>query len=384
MAGATAAAALALGGRPTEAITMVDRFLPVALGHPDEIPEVVGQLLLARLFADRELGHSDEAEALAYACYQPAAEQGSPGGMAVFTASLGQIALDRGQPAVAARRLREADVLLGDYDTFGYRPWVLACLAMAHAQSGDAARAREAYEFARSVTAQRRYFDPDLALAEAWCLAAEGRLADAVTAAMSAAEQARSAGLAPFETGARHTVVRFGQPGLAVERLRALAASSGSPRADLFARHAEDAANDDGLALDQIAEAFDKIGARLLAAEVAAQASGAHDRAGQAADARRSQARSRLLADTCRGAQTPALFQAVLAPELTGREREVAVLAAQGLTSNAVAERLFVSPRTVESHLYHIFAKLGISDRSELTDLLGVGDHRRGEPRRDV
>lgn len=371
MAAATAAAALALGGRPTEAITMVDRFLPVALGHPDEIPEVVGQLLLARLFADRELGHSDEAEALAYACYQPAAEQGSPGGMAVFTASLGQIALDRGQPAVAARRLREADVLLSDYDTFGYRPWVLACLAMAHAQSGDADSAREAYELARSVTTQPRYFDADLALAEAWCLAAEGRLPDAVTAASSAAELARDPGLKPFEMSAQHAVVRFGQPSQVVERLGELAIASGSPRAELLARHAVDAADDDGIALDQISEAFDKIGARLLAAEAAAQASSAHDRAGRPADARRSQVRSRSLVERCRGAQTPALLQAVRAPELSVREREVAALAARGMTSNAIAERLFVSPRTIESHLYHIFAKLGISDRSELADLLG-------------
>jgi DNA-binding CsgD family transcriptional regulator len=57
-------------------------------------------------------------------------------------------------------------------------------------------------------------------------------------------------------------------------------------------------------------------------------------------------------------------------PELTAREREVAVLTAQGLTSRAIAERLVVSPRTIESHLYRIFAKLGIADRSELADRL--------------
>ena len=57
-------------------------------------------------------------------------------------------------------------------------------------------------------------------------------------------------------------------------------------------------------------------------------------------------------------------------PSLTAREHEVAVLVARGMTSRAIADRLVVSPRTVESHLYRIFAKLGISDRAELADVL--------------
>ncbi len=52
---------------------------------------------------------------------------------------------------------------------------------------------------------------------------------------------------------------------------------------------------------------------------------------------------------------------------LTQREREVAVLAQQGLTSRAIAERLHVSERTVESHLAHIFRKLQVAGRKELT-----------------
>jgi DNA-binding CsgD family transcriptional regulator len=371
MAAATAAAALAIEGRAAESVALVDRFLPVVLGHTAEIPEVLGQLLLARLFAARVLGRVDEAEALAYACYQPAAEQGSLAGMAVFTASLGQVALDRGRPAAAARRLREADVLLGEYDTYGYRPWVLASLAMALAQAGDPVRAREAQDRARAATTQPRYFDPELDLAEAWCRAADGRLAEAATAATAAADRARAAGLAPFEAAALHALVRFGraQPAAAA-RLHELAATTDSPLVALAARHATAALDGDGAALDRVAAGFDELGAALLAAEAAAQASAAHDRAGRAADARRSTTRSRTLADTCRGALTPAMRLGLRAPELTAREREVAVLTAQGLTSRAIAERLVVSPRTIESHLYRIFAKLGIADRSELADRL--------------
>lgn len=366
MAAATAAAALAIAGRVTESVAMVDRFLPVALAHAEEISEVVGQLLLARLFAARVLGDTGEAEALAYACHQPAAEQGSLAGMAVFTASLGQIALDRGQLGSAARRLREADVLLGEYDTFGYRPWVLACLAMAHAQAGDAGRASAAYERAQAATTQPRYFDPDLVLADAWCRAADGRTADAADRAAEAAAQARRHGLAPFEATALHTLVRFGRPGPAAERLATLARSTGSPLVSLYARHAAAATSGDGGELDEVAAAFGELGAHLLAAEASAQAGAAHQRAGRSDRGRRSLARSRPPSGAGPAARTPALLQAVEAPDLTAREREVAALAGQGLTSKAIAERLVLSPRTVESHLYRIFAKLGVADRSEL------------------
>ena len=49
------------------------------------------------------------------------------------------------------------------------------------------------------------------------------------------------------------------------------------------------------------------------------------------------------------------------AASLTPQEREIALLAATGLTNREIAARLYVSPRTVSSHLYRIFPKLGIT-----------------------
>jgi non-specific serine/threonine protein kinase len=54
-------------------------------------------------------------------------------------------------------------------------------------------------------------------------------------------------------------------------------------------------------------------------------------------------------------------------PELTRREAEVAVLVASGLTNRQIAARLYVSVRTVDVHVDHIFGKLGLSTRSQLT-----------------
>ncbi|MGA9356770.1 MAG: LuxR C-terminal-related transcriptional regulator, partial [Mycobacterium sp.] len=51
---------------------------------------------------------------------------------------------------------------------------------------------------------------------------------------------------------------------------------------------------------------------------------------------------------------------------LTPTERDVVRLVVEGLTNNDVAARLFVSPRTVQTHLTHIYAKLGVTSRVQL------------------
>ena len=51
---------------------------------------------------------------------------------------------------------------------------------------------------------------------------------------------------------------------------------------------------------------------------------------------------------------------------LTRREREVATLVAGGLGNREIAEQLFLSKRTVDSHIEHIFTKLGFSSRTQL------------------
>jgi DNA-binding CsgD family transcriptional regulator len=51
---------------------------------------------------------------------------------------------------------------------------------------------------------------------------------------------------------------------------------------------------------------------------------------------------------------------------LTPTESDVAELAASGLTNQAIADRLVMSPNTVKSHLSHIYAKLAVSGRSGL------------------
>ncbi len=73
-------------------------------------------------------------------------------------------------------------------------------------------------------------------------------------------------------------------------------------------------------------------------------------------------------------------------PALTGRdaltpsERRVAERAAAGLTNREIAQELFVTPRTVEVHLTHVFAKLDLRSRTQLASALGSDRHPGGSP----
>jgi DNA-binding CsgD family transcriptional regulator/tetratricopeptide (TPR) repeat protein len=66
----------------------------------------------------------------------------------------------------------------------------------------------------------------------------------------------------------------------------------------------------------------------------------------------------------------PPEMQTAAWEHLTAQEYQIAMLAAQGLTNRQIGERLLLSHRTVGAHLYHIFPKLGISSRGQLSAVL--------------
>jgi len=57
------------------------------------------------------------------------------------------------------------------------------------------------------------------------------------------------------------------------------------------------------------------------------------------------------------------------ADALTPRERRITAMAAEGLSNREIAEALFITTKTVETHLRHAYAKLGVGNRLLLADL---------------
>lgn len=284
----------------------------------------------------------------------------------VARALCGQVALDRGRVRTAARIFQETAAELVGTDP----PWCYISTmgrALALGMAGDPVAARAA---AADMEARRhpslRFREPDLVLARAWVAAAEGAISEATASARQAAEVAAAQTQPAVEVVALHTAVCFGD-GSVAGRLAELAIQVDGPRAPAAAAHAAALAADDGAALAAASQQLADMGAMLLAADAAAQAAVVHARRGRRGSAQAAAARAhQLLAAACEDARTPALAAIGAPMTLTRREREIVSLAAQGLSNRAIAQRLVLSTRTVEGHLYRASMKLGVSDRADL------------------
>ncbi|MEQ4721184.1 LuxR C-terminal-related transcriptional regulator [Nonomuraea sp. B19D2] len=234
-------------------------------------------------------------------------------------------------------------------------------LAHAYALLGDVAAAEEALARAEATGMP---IGPSAVLplrfARVWTMAGRGDAAGAVELCLETA----GSGLPCDVPFALHDVVRLGRPELVSARLAAL--DLDSPLVALFARHATAR---DGAELDAISEGFERLGLLLYAAEAAAQAAARFRESGLWRGARAAETRAWRLSQHCQGARTLALMD-VGVPGLTPRQREIAVLAAQGLTNREIAQRLVVSVRTVANTLYAVYDKTGVNDRTALAALL--------------
>ncbi|MEU7630359.1 LuxR C-terminal-related transcriptional regulator [Nocardia sp. NPDC049220] len=239
-------------------------------------------------------------------------------------------------------------------------------------------RATEAAESIAEATARggrhSAVYEPQLELARAWLAAADGTVTLAVRIALAAADAAAGSQQHAIEAMALHTAARFGDHSVAA-RLADLAARVDGRLVRAQARHAVALAAHDGPGLDAAAAEFEHIGSMLSAADAAAQAASAYERVGDRRRLLECAARSNRLAVACGGASTPALRKAARPLPLTAREREIANLVAAGLSNRQIADRLTVSVRTVEGHLYRACGKVDVTDRDSLGAVL------RGESR---
>jgi DNA-binding CsgD family transcriptional regulator len=196
----------------------------------------------------------------------------------------------------------------------------------------------------------------------------------------------RHAGLADWRAGAAAVLVELGEAGearrLSAEQL-ALAEPLGCPGALAASLHAHALTaprNERIVLLERAVAVTDGSQARLEHARSLLELGAALRRAGRRTECRAPLRRALDLAS--RGGAVVLARRAdaelrtagarprramLTGPEaLTGAEQRVATLAAQGHTNRQIAQELFVSRRTVETHLAHAFQKLGISGRDQL------------------
>ena len=116
------------------------------------------------------------------------------------------------------------------------------------------------------------------------------------------------------------------------------------------------------------------LGARAAAGQSAGGGTRSTDDGDQAQPAERAPPRWRVEAQTELAVTGSRRRSDILwGPEaLTPSERRVAELAVEGLTTREMAESLFVTPKTVEFHLRHIYQKLGVNSRDKLGGALGI------------
>ena len=286
---------------------------------------------------------------------------------------LGQSDLMRGELPGAVKLLHEALAGVEHHGiTTGLRPATCFALTEAHAKLGQSAEANAALEEARAnVPDPYVYMHTALAIATGWALAAGGYLSDAVTTVREAAEKSRDRGQPTHELICVQVAAQWGDASMA-DRARELADELSLPLADAVARHVESLEAKDGEGLLAASNEYQALGDKATAADAAAQAAVAFSQSQLRRRRLYAAAIAQGLSDECGGLSTPALRSPTGHP-LTERQREIVELAVAGMSNKDIAQRLFMSVRSVEGHLYRACQRVGANSREELAAIIRKG-----------
>ena len=361
------AAISADAGRTIEAIAVADAGYAVAARSFDA-PHMRFNIADAHVSALLLAGRIADAQDVAERARQQAADL--PGAAGLLGAAVaGRAALGAGHLDSACVLLEQAaEGLSATHATgWGYRYHVARTTAIAmRGSTDDAAAALAALD---NLERTFRSLDYESSLAQAWVVAGQGAVSEAITVLSAAAERAAAKGQFAAEVFCLQTAAQFGDRSGSL-RLRDLEAIVEGPRVGVAARFSVALSDGDAAELTAVSEEFERMGDLVAAGDAAAQAALAYRSQGLRGSALGCAARADALAEQCGGAWTPALRQVSEPVPLTDREREIVMLIGEGLSNRAVAERLTLSVRTVESHIYRAMSRTGTISRDELAALL--------------
>jgi len=365
--------ALAFLGRTHDALAHTEEALRARRSLDErELAGAEAVFLVARALALAEEGRLERAAELAEAGYAASVERAHPDGQAWFSAILGMTLLTEGRLDSAAHLFAETAAAFGE---LGHpaRRWGLGGVALATGQSGDGEAAAAAVrELDAEPPTAFHLMDAHLERGRAWAAVAGGDLATARALLRSAAARAMALGERTSAAAAFHDLVRIGRSREGLAGLEQLADEVDGDLTAARLDHARAAVSGDPDLAHAAADRFEGCAAYLFAAEAAVLEQRTSRERGLRRRATAAELRARELRGRCESPDTPGLRlpDAPGASPLSAREREVALLAAEGLTSREVAERLFLSVRTVENHLHRAYTKLGVTDRRELRSRL--------------
>jgi DNA-binding NarL/FixJ family response regulator len=359
-------AALYYNGRGREADELARR---IRRGPPlqDTTDEAI---LSAYVCATIDTGEGlDELERWATVTVRDAVALGDRGAAGLASLALAQRRLIEGRFTDADRWLTEAQLHQEQHDPLGLLAITSSLQAWRAAWMRDGAAADAALARHRGAS---RGTDPHgirgraLQAARAWAAIAHGRTRSGRRMLIDAADEQQQFPL--FAGRLLYEAMRAGEPaGDVAPALTELSNRADARMLATKAGHARNLAAHDAPALLEIADRFEGMGALLYGSEAAAHAAQILVDAGRQDSARRAAARSRELFVDGQGRPLPVIdgFEGD-AIELTPRESELVELARVGLSNGDIAQRLVLSKRTVESHMYRAMQKLGISDRRRL------------------
>jgi DNA-binding CsgD family transcriptional regulator/tetratricopeptide (TPR) repeat protein len=361
---------LALAGRSEEAIRHAEAGLS-ARESSWSLEQVSRETAFraAHALALREAGRLEEARITAEAAYAEAVERRNRGAQAWFACVLGLIVVDQGKLTDAVNYYRETTALFGEFGHPGRR-WGLGGTALASGQAGDRATAASAIAeldaFGDTVI---RQMDVHVERGRAWAAVAAGDRVEAGRVLCAAAELGEGWGQLASTSAALYDLVRIGSDvTMAATRLRELADHVDGALMRARVDHAQAVLTGDPDLAVSARQSFEGCGAWLFAAEAAVLAENLLHETGRQREAVAAGIVASRLARKLDGARTPGLVPRGDRTQLSPRELEVGLLAAEGLTSKEIASKLFVSTRTVDNHLQRVYVKLGVTGRAELAE----------------
>ncbi len=336
------------------------------MGYPPAIH------LMMRGLVYQYAGYLKESVEIAAAQYALAVSEHSPMALGFFAFNLGVVATFQGKSETALRWGHESSAM---FQKIGF-PFLernaLSVVVAGHALRGDPAEARRtlAHLDALGVPAGD-HGGSQILIARAWTEVAAGEKVRAIELLYEALALARWSGAGQLESWALHDLARLGKAAEVAPVLRNLCATVEGPFTPARAAHAEALAARDETGLEKSSESFEEMGCYLLAAEAAADAAMMWRRQGDPRRAAAAERRSGTLAGRCEGSRTPVLSTAAPArAALTARELEIATLAASGMADKQIAQKLFLSHRTVENKLHSVYEKIGVKSRNDLAEVL--------------